>query len=195
MSRAFLIIVARKLAALALVVVVVAGVGQFVIYPAAQRLVLAQERIAAARELRGRLDALTTGGAADPAVVRSIETARAALLLEGATPAIATANLQAIVRDAATQGTIRLGTVRALPQIERNGVALQGIRIEFSAPLDAVQKFLFELERRKPWLVLEAVDLAASPGQASRRVSDLPQIDAGLSVYAATAAESAKVTP
>ena len=175
-----------KLAALAIVAVVVVGVWNWVVRPLAARLNDAQDRIEAQRVLLGRLIAKAKDDAAaiNQQTLAPTGTAEGSFL-PGENDSIRISGLQSVLNTAARTANIRLASTRTLEEAERAGVRLLGVQTQLSTDLEQLQKFLFNLEKQQPNLLVDALHIARSPQAAGQ---GLAALDVTLSVYGAVPA-------
>ena len=175
-----------KLAALAILAVLVAGVWNWVVRPLAARLNGAQDRIEAQRVLLGRLIAKAKDDAAaiNQQTLAPTGTAERSFL-PGENDSIRISGLQSVLNTAARTANIRLASTRTLESAERAGVRLLGVQTQLSTDLEQLQKFLFSLEKQQPNLLVDALHVARSPQAAGQ---GLAALDVTLSVYGAAPA-------
>lgn len=183
-----------KLAALAILAVVVAGVWNWIVRPLAARLSDAQDRIEVQRELLGRLIAKAKDDAAAINQQSSTATGTAERsFLPGENDSIRISGLQSVLNTAARAANIRLASTRTLEAAERAGVRLLGVQTQLSTDLEQLQKFLLNLEKQQSNLLVDALHIARSPQAAGQ---GLAALDVTVSVYGAAPAmaePSAKV--
>ena len=84
--------------------------------------------------------------------------------LQGETDAVRLAALQSIMNDAASAQGIRLISSRSVDASERDGVRLLGVSAQLNAPMDALQKLLFDLESNHGALAVESFHIMRPPG-------------------------------
>ena len=175
-----------KLAALAILAVVVVGIWNWVVRPLAARLDDAQDRIEAQRVLLGRLIAKAKDDAAaiNQQTLAPTGTAEGSFL-PGENDSIRISGLQSVLNTAARTANIRLASTRTLDAAERAGVRLLGVQTQLSTDLEQLQKFLFSLEKQQPNLLVDALHVARSPQAAGQ---GLAALDVTLSVYGAAPA-------
>ena len=175
-----------KLAALAILAVLVAGVWNWVVRPLAARLNGAQDRIEAQRVLLGRLIAKAKDDAAaiNQQTLAPTGTAERSFL-PGENDSIRISGLQSVLNTAARTANIRLASTRTLESAERAGVRLLGVQTQLSTDLEQLQKFLFNLEKQQSNLLVDALHIARSPQAAGQ---GLAALDVTLSVYGAAPA-------
>ncbi len=172
--------VGSRMTALGLLALVLAGAAWAVAVPFVEALRAAQEHIETQRRLLGGYEAVSSSRPQDAEDrLRRIQSAVASVRVGGDTAAIAAGNLQTLVREVAAEIGIRVNSSRVLPAAERDGVALMGVRVELGAPLSSAQQLLYEIERRKPWLLVDALEITA-------RREDGP-VEVAINIFAAHA--------
>lgn len=177
-----------KLAALAILAVLAIGVMNWVVLPLTTRLSNVQERIGERRLLLGRLIAKAKDDAAainQPSNATSGAAARS--FLPGENDSIRISGLQSVLNGAARTANIRLASTRTVEAAERAGVRLLGVQTQLSTDLEQLQKFLFNLERQQPNLLVDTLHIARSP-QANGQ--GLAALDVTVSVYGAAPAQA-----
>ena len=185
-----------KLAAVAILAVIVIGAVTWIILPLSTRLSEVQDLIEERRLLLGRLIAK---GKDDTAAINQqgstqIGSAERSFL-PGENDSIRISGLQSVLNGAARTANIRLASTRTLDAAERAGVRLLGVQTQLSTGLEQLQKFLFDLEQQQPNLLVDALHIARSP-QATGQ--GLAALDITVSVYGAAPAlaePSSKVQP
>lgn len=158
-----------KLAALALLAGVIFLITSGLIMPTFERLQNLAERIAAQRSLLGRYIANTTSAGG-----KAIEPAFAVpMYLPGETDSVRLASLQSTLNDAAKLQNVRLSSTRALEAGEQNGVRLLGLQTQLSSELAALQAILFDLEKKRPNLMIDGLHIVKSPDTGAARSGGL----------------------
>lgn len=175
-----------KLAALAVLAVVVTGVVVWVLQPIAGRLFEAQDQIEDRRVLLGRLIAKAKDNVAvinqQP---KNSDAAGERNFLPGENDSIRISGLQSVLNTAARSAHIRLASTRTMDPSERSGVRLLGVQTQLSTDLEPLQQLLFNLEKQQPNLLVDTLHIARSPQAPGQ---GLPSLDVTLSVYGAAPA-------
>jgi hypothetical protein len=176
----------RQIAAVALLVLVVAGVALATVVPLAARVAELREEIEAERVVLGRLTAVAA---------RSSETAeherigRAALdsgaYLQGESEALLAAGLQTTLAQLAAASRVRFASTRALAPRERDATRLIGVSVQFKAEVEQLRALLFRIESHRPFLFVEGLQMRpVSPfSQSSPELNGL--LDVRLDVFGA----------
>src|SRR5262249_35167828 len=103
------------------------------------------------------------------------------ITLEGATDAIASANLQSRIEELASSVGATIGSTESLPAEARAGYRRIGLRYVLSGQYETLVKFLAKLEGATPPLVIDNLQIhgvlrrPGTPGASG--------LDAGLEVY------------
>jgi hypothetical protein len=153
----------RRLAAIALLVGVIVGVGRIIVNPLVAQLAGVRERIASERALLARFAAL----AAQEKEARELERRLADMsvdgdYLAGESEAIKLAHLQSLLTDTVATNGLRVHSARTLPARERGELRLVGVRIQLHAEIGPIQRTLHEIEAKRPFLFIEAVQISRS---------------------------------
>jgi hypothetical protein len=176
----------RQLAAVALLVLVVAGLAVTTVLPLTARVAELGGEIEAERIVLGRLAAVAA---------RADETAeherigRAALesgaYLKGDSEALMAAGLQTTLAQLATANRVRFASTRALPPRERDATQLIGVSVQFKAEIEQLRGLLFRIESHKPFLFVEGLQVRpVSPfSQSTPELNGL--LDVRLEVFGA----------
>jgi len=174
----------RQLAAVALLILVVAGLAVTTVLPLTARVAELREEIEAERVILGRLAAVAA---------RADETAeherigRAALAsgayLKGDSEALMAAGLQTTLGQLAAANRVRFASTRALPPRERDATQLIGVSVQFKAETEQLRGLLFRIESHKPFLFVEGLQVRpVSPfSQSSPELNGL--LDVRLDVF------------
>lgn len=152
-----------RLAALALLVVVLVAAASVTIAPlAAWRSEIADE-VQEKRETLGRLLAVAAdaGRAQDLTRLGQSLSQDGATFIEGATDSIRSANLQGLVAQIARDNGIRIDVARALPPKDRDELRSLGVEVRFEGSIAAVQNFLIGLETARPLLFVRSASLSS----------------------------------
>jgi type II secretion system (T2SS) protein M len=176
----------RPLAAVALLVLVVAGLAATTVLPLTARVAELRGEIEVERVILGRLAAVAA---------RADETAeherigRAALesgaYLKGDSEALMAAGLQTTLAQLAAANRVRFASTRALPPRERDATQLIGVSVQFKAEIEQLRGLLFRIESHKPFLFVEGLQVRpVSPfSQSSPELNGL--LDVRLDVFGA----------
>ncbi len=175
----------RRLAALAILALLILAAWQIIVGPVVTRLADVHERIETERTLLGRLLAAEKelAGAARPS--QTVATTAPAVHLQGASEAIALAGLQANVTAVAAGHGVRPQTTRMLMSIEREEMRFAGVHIEIAATIDVVQRILHTMETARPVLFVEQLTLEPVTALAMASGAEPGQMRAVIQVYAA----------
>lgn len=108
--------------------------------------------------------------------------------LDGATDAIASANLQSRIEELAGTVGVTIGSTESLPAENRGGYRRIGLRLATNGSYETLLKLLAGIEKSNPPLVLSNLQLRA----AMRPNGDTanPRLDAGFEVYGFRNAET-----
>jgi len=120
-------------------------------------------------ELRARLDQLRASAGTRK------------LTLEGASDAIAAANLQSRIEELAASVGATIGSTESLPAEARSGYRRIGLRYVLGSPYETLVRFLAQLEAATPPLVIDNLHIHGvlrRPGTPTAA-----GLDAGLDVY------------
>src|SRR6185295_12887728 len=150
----------RQIAAVALLLLVIAGVASTTVLPLTARVSELREETEAERVVLGRFAAVAA---------RSSETAehdrigRAALesgaYLKGDSEALMAAGLQTTLAQLAAANRVRFASTRALPPRERDSARLIGVSVQFKAEIEQLRALLFRIESHRPFLFIEGLQV------------------------------------
>jgi Tfp pilus assembly protein PilO len=113
------------------------------------------------------------------------------LVLDGASDALASANLQSRIEAFAAAAGVSIGSTEAVPAEPRDGYRRIGLRLVLNGPYDALIRLLAKLEAANLPLILDNLQIHGvlrRPGRAPASQPDAG-LDAGLDVYAFRANE------
>jgi len=173
-----------QLLALGLLLAALAAVYFLVVAPLlglyADRSTLVEDRRMLLPRLRATADEL-------PVLRARVEQLRASagthkITLEGASDAVAAANLQSRIEELAASVGSTIGSTESLPAEARSGYRRIGLRYVLSGPYETLVKFLAKLESATPPLVIDNLHIHGvlrRPGTPAAA-----GLDAGLDVYA-----------
>ncbi|MGH7044780.1 MAG: type II secretion system protein GspM [Stellaceae bacterium] len=173
--------------ALGLVLVTLGGVYFVAAAPLVDLYAQRQERLEDGRMLLPRLQATT---AALPELRARVALLRAAarirkVTLDGASDAIASANLQSRIEGFATAVGATIGSTESLPGETRDGYRRIGLRFALNGPYETLIRLLTKLEEATPPLIVDNLQIHGvlrRPGLPADAETD-PGLDAGLDVY------------
>jgi general secretion pathway protein M len=176
-----------RLLALGLVLVTLGGL---YFLAAAPLLDLYVERRAQLEDSRMLLPRLRAAAAALPELRARVAELRAAahtrkVTLDGASDAIASANLQSRIEGFAASVGAAIGSTESLPPETRDGYRRIGLRFALNGPYETLVKLLAKLEAATPPLVVDNLQVHGvlrRPGLPSSAGVE-PGLDAGLDVY------------
>ena len=174
--------VLQKLAALALLAVVVSGVFFVAVEPVIGRLDAAQGQIGEQRKLLGKLNAsIGDTAATSRAEILTKSILEAAPYLTGSSDAVRIAQVQSLANSIAGEEGAQITSIRALPGRERGGLRLVGVEAQLTTTIENLQKILYRLENGQPYLLVDSLHIAAPPvvGETAADASAL-QIRIGL---------------
>lgn len=103
-------------------------------------------------------------------------------ILQGASDAVAGATLQQLVQDMATQTGVTLASTEALAVEQVYSYRLIGVRTTLSAPWPALVQLLHTIERAKPAIMVDDLQVHGPRLQTER--DDDPPLDASMTVLA-----------
>jgi general secretion pathway protein M len=103
-------------------------------------------------------------------------------ILQGTTDAVAGATLQQFVQDMATQTGVTLASTEALAAEQVYSYRLIGVRTALSAPWPALVQLLQTIERAKPAIMVDDLQLHGPRLQTER--DDDPPLEASMTVLA-----------
>ena len=100
--------------------------------------------------------------------------------LEGASDAIASANLQSHIEELAAAAGVTIGSTESLPVEVRGGYRAIGLRYTLTGPYETLVKFLAKLEAANPPLVIENLHIHGVLRRPGTPLANA--LDAGLDV-------------
>lgn len=176
-----------RLLALGLVFAALAGGYFLAVSPLAD---LHAQREAALEDSRILLPRLQAAAAALPALRAQVAELRAAartrkVTLDGASDAIASANLQSRIEGFAASVGATIGSTESLPAEARDGYRRIGLRFALNGPYATLVQLLAKLEAAAPPLVVDNLQIHGvlrRPGLPAAAGLDLG-LDAGVDVY------------
>ncbi len=176
-----------RLVALGLALVVLGGLYVIAVAPLLDLYAQRQERLEDGRMLLPRLQA---AAATLPELRARVAGLRAEartrkVTLDGASDAIASANLQSRIDGFATSIGATIGSTESLPPETSDGYRRIGLRFALSGPYETVVKLLAKLEEATPPLIVDNLQIHGvlrRPGLPSGGEAE-PDLDAGFDVY------------
>ncbi len=180
------------------VLLVLIALGAVYLFAAAPLLDLYAERDATLRHNRMLLPRLEAVAAELPTLRARLAELQAAdgsreITLDGATDALASANLQSRIEAFATAAGVSIGSTESVPAEPRGGYRRIGLRLVLNGPYETLVKLLAELGSATPPLIVDNLQVHGvlrRPGRPAASETDLG-LDAGLDVYAFRADEKA----
>jgi len=155
----------RQAAALALLLLVLAGAVALTIVPLYSKVTSLEDRIEQERITLGRLDAIVRDENAARELDGRTTSARAkGQFLDGESESIRMANLQSLLADIVSANGIKPRSIRNLPARERNELRLLGVQLQFVAPIQTLRKILVAIEEQRRVLLVEALQIAPLTG-------------------------------
>ncbi len=155
----------QRLAAIGILLTLSALAFAALVVPAADHFETLRASITRERELIGRFEAYTANkDAAAEWVERSEAAMRSGIFLGGATDALRSANLQAILTSIAQKHGARLSSTRAIPEEDAGGLRLIGVQAELEADLRQLQSMLLDFETHRPFLLIRSIQLSPVAG-------------------------------
>ncbi|HEX5958186.1 MAG TPA: type II secretion system protein GspM [Hyphomicrobiaceae bacterium] len=150
----------RRIAAIALLALLLVFAALTTVVPLAARVAELRDQIEIERALLGRLAAV----AAHKAKTAEYEqVGRAALesgaYLKGDSEALMGAGLQTSLAQLAAATRVRFNSTRALPPRERDAMRLIGVSLQFRADIEQLRALLFRIESHLPFLFVEGLQV------------------------------------
>jgi general secretion pathway protein M len=158
------------------------------------------EREAQMEDGRMLLPRLQAAAAALPELRARLAELRAAartrkVTLDGASDAVASANLQSRIEGFAAAVGAAIGSTESLPPETREGYRRIGLRFALNGPYETLVKLLAKLEEARPPLVVDNLQIHGvlrRPGLRTAAGADIG-LDAGLDVYGFRSADKSAV--
>ncbi len=176
----------RRLAAVALLAVVVAFAASATVVPLTARVAGLRDQIETERVLLGKFMAVAAqeGDAAelDRASRSALESGA---YLKGESEALMAASLQTMLAQLATADRVRFQSARALPARERNATRLIGVSVQFHAGIEQVRALLFRIETHRPLLFVEGLQVRAVSPFSQRDAAQAGVLEVRLDVFGA----------
>lgn len=154
----------QKIAALALLAVVVASVFFLAVEPVLGRLGAVQSQIGEQRNLLGKFNAsIGNDGSISRAEVLAKSGLDAKLYLTGSSDAVRIAQVQSLANTIAGEEGAQITSMRALAGRERGGLRLVGVEAQLTTTIENLQSILYRLENGQPHLLVDSLHIAAPP--------------------------------
>lgn len=147
-----------------------------------------EERRLLLGRLNAKADALAKGTAGDPS---QVEAQTKAAFLSGADEPLAVADLQARLSDMAAGLNMRPKSVGSLPGRDIGDLRLIGVRIQLTADIRQVHRFVHELETSMPVLIIEGAQWRAVAGDEPALQNGSLRVDVTLDVFGALSGKEA----
>lgn len=103
------------------------------------------------------------------------------ITLEGASDAIASANLQSWIEGLAADARVPIGSTEGVPTEDRGGYRRIGLRITVAGEYDAIVKLLVAIGNAAPPLILGNLELHSAVSLSGE--PEVGRLDAGFEVY------------
>lgn len=178
----------RRLVAVGLLGLAAGCVGLLVIAPLWAHITDLKDRIDQERMMMSRLSAAVSDDSSRQMLEQQTKAAKAAgLFIEGESESIRLATLQSNLSSIAAANGVKLRSSRNLPGRERGDLRLVGVQLQLAAPIEKLQKMLFDIEQSRPCLFVDS--LQVTPVTLSRVVDDDQPglLDARFDVFAVEA--------
>jgi hypothetical protein len=176
----------RRLAAVALLAIVLAFVALATVVPLTARVASLRDQIETERVLLGKFMAVAAqeGDAAelDRASRSALESGA---YLKGESEALTAAGLQTMLAQLAAADRVRFQSTRALPARERNEARLIGVSVQFHAEIEQVRALLFRIETYRPFLFVEGLQIRPVSPYSQRDASQVGVLEVRLDVFGA----------
>jgi len=176
----------RRLAAVALLIVVLAFLALATVVPLTARVAGLRDQIETERVLLGKFMAVAVreGDAAELDRV-SRSALESGPYLKGESEALMAASLQTMLAQLATADRVRFQSTRALPARERNETRLIGVSVQFHAEIEQVRALLFRIETHRPLLFVEGLQIRAVSPFSQRDAAQAGVLEVRLDVFGA----------
>lgn len=170
---------ASRLAAIALLIVILVAVYLFVINPVVAAYRTADEEIEQARELLERYQVMALNKSVlrqrlNEVYARQSDTG---VYLTGATDALAAAELQTRVRQGVVEFGGQLRSTQNLPAKVDRDFRRVAVRVQLTANLSSLHHLLFRLESEKPFVFVDSLDVRNRRGTRRQALENFdPQL-------------------
>jgi hypothetical protein len=154
----------RRALAVALLLAGVGAVASMTVLPFLAKRDDLRQRIEQTQDVIGRLNQART--LADPeAAARQQRFAAVSrrMFVSGNSQTIRMANVQSMVVEALSASSLKPRSVRNLPSRTRSGFTLLGVQVQIQASLPQIQQVLTQLASREPRLLVEDLQIGATP--------------------------------
>lgn len=175
----------RQSLAVALLAALIGLGWMLAVQPVTARLAELADEIQAERTLAGRLAAAANGASPGRLEAQPEATRRSGFFIDGRTEPIRLAALQTELSAILDANGVKPRSSRAIVAREYDGLRLLGAELQFVADIGALQKILVDLERHRPAIFIERLQLSASPQPAGTDRDEPGLLDVRLEVYAA----------
>lgn len=156
-----------------------------VVAPLAQSMQTTHDRIAEQRTLLGRLRADIDRTAASGTPADDTTAARADVYLPGSSTATRVANLQARLGTLVAGSNVAILSARATIPEARDGLSFVGVEISFRATDAQLESVLTAIERDRPFLFVDGLQMTPSPDQNNEDGATYSQNDVTLRIAGA----------
>ena len=174
----------RQLLAIVLLVVTIAAAAALTVVPVWSRVTELQDNIETERMTLGRLQAITSGETKTSDIERLTKAAREqGIFLAGESESIRFANLQSQLNEIVSAYGVKPRSTRNLPAREHNDLRLLGVQLQIVAPIEQLQKILFDIEQHKPILMIDAVQIIPLSLPGGGNDEDRGAVDARFDVF------------
>lgn len=162
-----------RLAALALLAGVIAGIAVFGVLPLAERLRAADETLEFDRQLIRRMSAAAANPGYFDAQLSALRARvdQSNLYLRADTEPLAAVALQELLKQSITQHGGELRSVQSLPGRDEEGLTQIGLRVGMTGGFEAVLRVLHQLESSEPFVFVENLEIKEA-GRRRRRSTD-----------------------
>lgn len=178
----------RRVVAVGLLAVAIGGVGLLVVRPVWTHISDLKDSIEQERMMSTRLLAVVKDDSVRQTLEQQTKAAKAAgLFIEGESESIRLAALQSALSSIAANNGVKLRSARNLPGREKGDLRMVGVQLQLAAPIEKLQKILFDIEQSRPSLFVDS--LQVTPVALSRVVDDDQPglLDARFDVFAVEA--------
>jgi general secretion pathway protein M len=178
----------RRVVAVGLLAVAIGGIGLLVVRPVWSHISDLKDSIEQERMMSTRLLAVVKDDSVRQTLEQQTKAAKAAgLFIEGESESIRLAALQSALSSIAAANGVKLRSSRNLPGREKGDLRMVGVQLQLAAPIDKLQKILFDIEQSRPSLFVDS--LQVTPVALSRVVDDDQPglLDARFDVFAVEA--------
>lgn len=143
-----------------------------------------RENIAEERAIVGRLMSVVDSQSNVEADGNSTSLKDSGLFIDGGSESIRVASLQSQLSAILTASGVKPRSSRALPRRPHNDLHLVGVQLQIIAPIAQLQKVLLEIERHKPALLVDSLQITPSSMTGLPNDDGAGLLDARLDVFA-----------